>query len=430
VIEPGLALGDVTAPRRSGRFAGAGGSQLLITLDQLVFSAVSFAVLEAVAATTADTGFGVFRFVAQIQTAQWYLGRAVASEPTLVSQAAARNDTERLRAAAATAFGLGLLISLGSVIAALATSGPVRSLLLVQALAAPFLAVFDQARYVSYGSRRPLLALGLDATWLVLFCLIAVGLVGTVGLGMVSAYLTWALTGVAVTVVAAALTGSPLRLDRVWWWLTDQRRLIPGFLVDGAYLAAGMFATYAVVAWAAGIAQFGLFGKALIPITALTVLFVGIGNALLAHLAGRSPEEAIRAPLLVSALAAGACALTALVVWAVPSSIMRGLLHTDWSAVRPVVLILLVYVFGLATGQAAITAAKATGRAWVGARVRTVELCCELAFVALLGSRYGAAGAAAGMAAAWAVGATVAWTGLARHARRASNGARVRSEES
>lgn len=430
MTEPGLAHGDVPALARSGRFAGVGGSQLLITLDQLVFSAVSFAVLEAVAATTADSGFGVFRFVAQIQTAQWYLGRAVASEPTLVSRSAAGNDTERLRAAAATALGLGLLVSLGALAGALVTSGPVRSLLLVQALAAPFLAVFDQARYVSYGARRPLLALGLDATWLALFCVLAIGLAVTNGLGMVSAYLIWALTGVAVTLVAAARTGTPLRLDRIRWWLNDQRRLIPGFLVDGVYLAVGMFATYAVVAWAAGIAQFGLFGKALIPITALTVLFVGIGNALLAHLAGRHPGQAIRAPLLVSALAGAACGVAALLVWVAPPSLMGALLHTDWSAVRPVVLILLVYVFGLATGQAAITAAKATGRAWVGARVRTVELCCELAFVALLGSRYGAAGAAAGMAAAWAVGAAVAWTGLARHARRASQDAHGRAKES
>ena len=156
----------------------------------------------------------------------------------------------------------------------------------------------------------------------------------------------------------------------------------------------------------------------------------GWAGLLLAHLAGRHPGEAIKAPLIVSALAAAACGLAALVVWVVPAPVMRGLLHTDWSAVRPVVLILLVYVFGLATGQAAITAAKATGRAWVGARVRTVELCCELALVALLGSRYGAAGAAAGMAAAWGVGAAVAWTGLARHARRAPRHASVRAEES
>jgi hypothetical protein len=403
------------------RWLAAGGNQILMTVDQLVSSAVSFAVLAAVVTVTSDAQFGVFRFVVLVQTAQWYIGRAVVSEPTLVSRVAATGGPERLRPPAATALCLGLLVALGSGAIAFAVHGPIRSLLLVQALASPFLAVFDQARYVGYARGRPWLSLALDGGWLLLFATVAVGLSVTGHLTMVSGYLVWALTGAVLTLVAVACTGSPLALRQVASWFADQRRLIPGFLIEALYLAGGTFATFAVAAWAAGLAEFGLFSKALIPITTLTVLFVGIGNALLVHLAGRSAGEVIRAPILVVGLAAVACAVFALVVLVAPDGLMSRLLATDWPAVRRVILILLVYVFLLATGQAAIVAAKATGRAWVGPRVRTVELICELGLVAVLGGLWGAAGAAGGMAMAWAVGAAYAWIALTRHARRRSD---------
>jgi hypothetical protein len=335
----------------------------------------------------------------------------------LVSRTAASDDPETLRGPAATGLTLGLLVGLCSLVVGLTLEGPARDLLLIQAIASPMLGVLDHARYVSYGKQRPLLALGLDAGWLTLFVAAATAMALGGRLDVVSTYLLWAATGVAVSLAAVVLTGSPFALHAVRGWLVEQRRLIPGFLVDAVYLAAGIYATFGMAIWATGLDGYGLLRKAMTPITALTVLFVGIGNALLAHLAGRKAREVVRAPAIVSLLAAGVCAVAALVVLVLPADSMGAVLHANWKALEPVVLVLLVYAFLLASGQTAMVAAKASGRAWVGPRVRTIQLCCELALIALLGTRFGVIGAASGMALAWAVGAGIAWIGLARHAR-------------
>jgi Na+-driven multidrug efflux pump len=138
---------------------------------------------------------------------------------------------------------------------------------------------------------------------------------------------------------------------------------------------------------------------------------------MLAHLAGRSPREVVRTPVKVLFLAAAISAVCAVAVLLVPAGLMTSVLHTDWAKVLPLVLILLVYAFLLASGQTAMVAAKATGRAWLGPRVRTVQLACELTLVATFGLWLGIVGVAVGMVTAWLVAAALAWHGLLRNAR-------------
>jgi hypothetical protein len=396
--------------------ARAGGA--VMTVDQLVFSAIAFALQAAAIPVSTDAEFGVLSLVMMIQTGQWYVGRALASEPMVVSRTAAGGRLDRLRGSAATALGLGLVVGLAAAGIGLALDGPARTLLLIQAVASPFLAVLDHSRYVTYGRGKPLQALALDGAWLVLFG-IGVAVVAVMGGSSgISAYLIWAGTGIVVALAAVVVTGvSPLALRGVRGWVVEQRRLIPGFLVDATYLAAGTYATFAVAIWAVGLDDFGLLRKAFTPVTALTVLFVGIGNAMLAHLAGRSPREVVRTPLKVLVLAGVISTLCALAVLVAPAGLMTTVLQTDWSKVLPLVLILLVYAFFLASGQTAMVAAKATGRAWLGPRVRTVELACELILVATFGLWLGVTGVAVGMATAWLIAAGLSWYGLLRHAK-------------
>ncbi|SDJ20873.1 hypothetical protein SAMN05192558_109361 [Actinokineospora alba] len=390
------------------------GRQSLVTADQLVFSAVAFAMQAAAIPVSTGAEYGIFTLVMMVQTGQWYIGRAIASEPMLVSRTA---GDERSRGAAGSALALGLAVGIGSLIVGLFLDGTAQELLFIQAAASPLLGALDHARYVGYGRDRPLIALGVDGVWfgLLVAALVTVALVDE--LTPTRVYLLWAATGVLMSAVAIRLTGSPFAFGSVRRWLSDQWRLIPGFLVDAIYLAAGIYATFGMAIWATGLNDYGLLRKAMTPITALTVLFVGIGTALLAHLAGRSAKDVVRAPALVTALAAIVCAVSALIVLVLPADLMGTLLKADWSTLEPVVLFLLVYAFLLASGQTAMVAAKASGRAWVGPRVRTIQLICELALIALLGTQFGVVGAACGMALAWGVGAGIAWVGLTRHAR-------------
>lgn len=408
---------DGRAPSWFRRLVDRAGYQSLVTVDQLLFSAIAFVVQAAAIPVSTDAEYGIFTLVVMVQTGQWYIGRAIASEPMLVSRTAAATDPKALRPPAATALTLGLVIGVCSLLVALFLDGTARDLLLIQAVASPFLGVLDHARYVGYGKQRPLVSLVLDGGWLLAFAATAATFALADHLSPTRTYAMWAITGILATLVAVALTGGPFSLGSVVGWIKEQRKLIPGFLIDALYLAAGIYATFGMAIWATGLDGYGLLRKAMTPITAMTVLFVGIGNALLAHLAGRSAKDVVRAPAIVSLLAAGVCVAGMLVVVVLPADFMSGLLKADWSTLEPVVLVLLVYALLLASGQTAMVAAKASGRAWVGPRVRTIQLACELALIALLGTQFGVIGAATGMALAWAIGAAIAWIGLTRHAR-------------
>ncbi len=98
---------------------------------------------------------------------------------------------------------------------------------------------------------------------------------------------------------------------------------------------------------------------------------------------------------------------------------MTTALGTPWDGLRPVVLLLLTYAFLLATAQTAMVAAKASGRAWLGPRVRTVQFVTELALVASLGLWLGVIGVALGMTIAWLIAALLAWGGVLRHGDKA-----------
>ncbi|MGM1061128.1 hypothetical protein [Saccharothrix sp. Mg75] len=397
--------------------AATGVRQSAVAIDQLLFSAITFAVQMVAAPVSTDAEFGVFSLVAIVQIGQWYLSRALAAEPLLVSKTV--GDDRARQGAAATSLALGLLVGVGCLAVGLALDGPARTLVLVQALASPFAGLLDHARYVAYARGAAVKALGLNAAWLLLF-LGGVGGVALVGaLGASSTYLVWALGCVPVAVAAVLLTGSPFAFGAVRSWLRDRRDLLPGFLIDAVYLTAGTWATFGVTALVTGIDGLGLLRKALVPVTALTVLFIGISNALLAHLAGRPAREVVRAPMLVSAGAAAVSAVFALLALVAPADLMTAALGTPWDGLRPVVLLLLAYAFLLATGQTALVAAKASGRAWLGPRVRTVQFVSEVALVAVLGLWLGVVGVALGMTTAWLVAAVLAWAGVLRHRDRA-----------
>ncbi|WP_033436166.1 hypothetical protein [Saccharothrix sp. NRRL B-16314] len=392
--------------------AGTAVRQSAVTIDQLVFSAITFAVQLVAAPVSTDAEFGVFSLVAIVQIGQWYLGRAIAAEPLLVSKAVANGDARGVRGAAATSLLLGVAIGLVCLVVGLLLDGPARTLLLIQALASPFTAVLDHGRYVSYARQRPFRALALDGAWLVLF-LGAVGVTVLVGeLDASSTYLLWALSAVPVAAACAWLTGGPFGFGAVRGWLRDRRSLLPGFLIDAVYLTAGTWATFGVTAWVVGLDGLGLLRKALVPVTALTVLFIGISNALLAHLAGRTAREVVRAPMLVSGLAAVVSLVFAGLALIAPADLLTAALGTPWEGLRPIVLVLLAYAFLLATAQTALVAGKASGRAWLGPRVRTVQFVTEVALVALLGVWLGVIGVALGMAVAWLTAAALAWGGL------------------
>lgn len=419
------ALAGERAGARLCRLVSHGLRQSAVTLDQLVFSAITFALQLVIAPNASAAEFGVFSLVAIVQIGLWHLGRGVASEPLLVSRVVDEHAHTRIRGAAATALCLGLAGGVACLAAGAAVTGMARSLLLIQALATPFTAVLDHSRYVNFARKQGRRALSLDGSWLVLFLATTGVYTVLADLDVLSGYLLWALTAIPVAIVAAFRTGTPLALRDVPGWITSQRDLIPGFVIDAAYLAAGTSAVFALTAWLIGLEELGLLRKALIPVTALIVLFIGIGTSMLAHLAGRPQTEVIRAPALVTGLSAAVCVLCAVLTLLAPAELLSAVLGNPWSRLQPLVLILFLYAFLQTAGQLALIAVKSSGRAWLGPAVRTVQFGTELALVAALGLAFGVIGVAIGMIVSWFAAVLLAWTGLLTHRRGPKRAAEV-----
>jgi O-antigen/teichoic acid export membrane protein len=392
----------------------AASPQALVALDQLVFSAISFAIQITLVPVTSAALFGVFQLVLQVQIGQWFFGRAFSSEPMLVSRSAGRPDA--LRGAAATAVLFGTAVGIGCLLVALLLSGPGRYLLLMMAAAAPVTALHDYARYAAYTRGRPGRAILMDGGWLLGYAAVVTLLKITGTLTAYSGFGAWIAVAVVVTVVGVPRTaGWPFEFGKVRGWLREQRRIIPGYAIEGAYLAFGISATFTVATVMIGLDGFGLLRKALLPVTVLLVLFLGIGNALLARLAGREHHEVIRGPVVATGLAAGLAAIGALLTVVLPDGLMTVALGESWSVLRPAVLILIGYAVLQTATHLAVVGCKASGRPWVGPRVRTVQLVVELGLVTLLGHRYDLLGVCAGMTIAWAVAGAIAWSSLIFH---------------
>lgn len=407
------------APGRWFSWVAARGAHLGTVLDQILFSGITFCVSMALLPVTDAAGFGLFQLVLQAQLGQWYLGRALSSEPLLVSRT--QDDPGMRRGAAATSLAFGLGAGVLSLVLAMFVGPQARALLLIHALASPLAAVFDHSRYVLYADGRPFRAVRLTSIWLFGYVAVVAVLALTGGLTMLSGYLGWvALAGVA-GVAGALIAGRPFDLGRIPAWLRAQRGLIPGFTIDAAYLALGISATFALATVILGLGGFGTLRKALLPVTALIVLFIGVGNALLAQLTAGGPtgdpRRFVRGPLVASGVAAVITLPCAAAVLLAPAGLMTAVMGESWDRLRPLILILLGYALLLTTGQLALVAAKAAGRAWVGPRVRTAQLVAELGLVALLGTTHGVAGVAVGMTLAWLFAAVLAWHGLLRDGR-------------
>lgn len=403
-------------------WVSARGAHLGTVVDQVLFSGLTFCISIALLPVTDSAAYGLFQLVLQAQIGQWYLGRAVSSEPLLVSRAI--DDPGMRHGAAATSLAFGLAAGVLSLVLALFVDPLTRTLLLIHAVASPVAAVFDHSRYVLYAEGRPFRAVGVTSIWLFGYVAVVAGLLLTDGLTMYSGYLGWVAPAAVAAVVGALVAGDPWGLSRIPAWLRAQRRLIPGFTVDAAYLAFGISATFALSTVILGLAGFGTLRKALLPVTALIVLFIGVGNALLAHLTAGGPDDDprrfVRGPLLASGFAALITVPCAAAVLLAPPELMTAAMREPWEQLRPLILILLGYALLLTTGQLALVSAKAAGRAWVGPRVRTAQLIAELALVALLGGFHGVRGVAVGMTLAWLFAAALAWHGLLRNTNRQS----------
>jgi hypothetical protein len=386
---------------------------LAITLDQLAFSAAAFLLQFAGAHSSGNAAFAGFSLVTLIQTGQWYMSRAAASEPVLVGRhlhgSGAATAAQRSMNAALL---IGLVGSLVSLAGAAVSDGPLRWLFLMQAVASPVAAIFDHARYLLLASGRAVHALLLDAVWTVTLLVAVAVLLVSGDLTLVTVFLSWGLALVVPTAIGYKLTGVRLPVPgrELRAWIGQNRNLVPGFVADAAFLTFGIYVTFAVVWLVTGSDNLGLFRKALIPVTVLNVVMMGITTVLLTHLTQRAHRATtLKVPMLAT-VAGGLVALVGVLIMLVaPANLIETLFSASWAQMRPLVFVLMLYGFMQLVTMNAVTFAKSHGKSWVGPRVRAVEAIVEVTLVGVFGSLFGIIGVPWALVAAWGLASPIAW---------------------
>ncbi|HTI28148.1 MAG TPA: hypothetical protein VL652_44610 [Kutzneria sp.] len=386
---------------------------LAITLDQLAFSAAAFLLQFAGAHSSGNAAFAGFSLVTLIQTGQWYLSRAAASETVLVGRhlqgSGAAVAAQRSMDTALLIGFVGSAVCLGG---AALTDGPLRWLFLMQVVASPIAAVFDHSRYLLLASGRAVHAFLLDTLWTLTMLVAVAALLVTGNLTPVAVFLSWGLALVVPTAIGFKLTGVKLPVPgrQLRAWFDQNRKLVPGFLVDAAFLTFGIYVTFAVIWLVTGDENLGLFRKALIPVTVLNVVMMGITTVLLTTLTQRAHRATtLRVPMLATVGGGIIALIGVLIMLVLPTNLMELLFNASWDQMRPLVFVLMLYGFMQLVTQNAVTFAKSHGRSWVGPRVRGFEAVVEVTLVGVFGSLFGIIGVPWALVAAWGLASPIAW---------------------
>jgi O-antigen/teichoic acid export membrane protein len=336
---------------------------------QAVSSLSNVLVAVIVARNVSAGDFGRFAVVLATFSIAVGCARALIGEPVLVLRAARAPGSAGgvVRAALVVGAVVGACLVPGAVL----VSPPLRQMLLLLALFLPAVVVQDSLRFVWFAARRPMVALGLDVTWLG----VTTGLILTLDdrRDVVVLTLCWFAGAVVSALVGTWVSGR--RADhgaretlRACWPLG--RRYVMEFLTAGGLAALPVYVLVALVSpYAAGgyRAAQTLLGPTNVAFAAVSSYFVPRANGLEA-----------RRGLVVADLIRLTCALAcAVAVWAtalclMPVSWLAALVGDSAAGAHACLPWLAVGSTLLAVAGGAIVGHRALRAARASLRVRTV----------------------------------------------------------
>ena len=381
--------------------------------DQALSSLTNFALGFLVAHATSTREFGQFGLAFAAYLLVLGCSRALNTEP-LVVRFSGGSVTRWLQATAMVtggALAVGTVAGLGCGLVGVVLKGSEATVLVALGLGLPGLLLQDSWRWAFIAAGRTSLAAANDLVWaLLLFPGLALfmrtGHSSVAGFVVVWGAAGW-LAGL-YGVVQARLLPRPAATPR-WWW--DHRDLGPCFLGEFVALGGGTQISLFGIGSVAGLVAVGALRAGWLVLGPFSLLMMGV------RLAGvpegvralrRSVHHLRRTTVVISAALGTMALLWGAVAVVLPGWLGRALLSSNWEAGRTVLLPLTVYSLasgasvGAAIGMRALTAAGGS------LRVRMLSA-PALVLAGMLGAaRYGANGAAWGLALA-NVGATVAW---------------------
>jgi hypothetical protein len=380
-----------------GRHYATAGTWAII--DQALASGSNFLVAILVVRSVSPADFGAFSIAVLIYVLSVGVSRALTTEPLAIRFGRAVNP---IMAQAPRCLGLalcfGILVGTACIVAALATGGTLRSVLLVLGVTFPLLILQDAGRVAFFALGRGCRAAANDAVWaLVQLPLVAVVMVqpDAQTWHYVAAWLVPGATAGAFMLFQLRVLPS---LRGAGGWFADTRKLAIPLVWNYGLMAAPAYVLFALTPIVASLYELGLARSAYLPYGFFGVVFQSAGLVLLPAASRRSSAHLARLAAWSSAgLGALALVWSIVLAVAVPTQLGVTLFGESWNDTSAIRLIFAAALVAQAIGVGPLVALRALEAPKLLVYVRLVTATLMLSVGVILAARYGAAGLAVGI---------------------------------
>lgn len=315
--------------------------------------------------------FATLSIVLTIYTFFLLLLRAAVGLPVtlLYSRDLAHGRDNELRAAAGVTAGASVVVALGVLLWALATSSDRGQWLVLGALL-PMLLLQDTARYVCFALGRPRAAAEADGVWVILQVVgSAAVLLAAAGTGAVTALLAmWAGAGAVSGCFLLARTGLRPAVGHGARWVQTHRRLAGRLVTDYLVSAGSHHAVFFALAVVAGSGELGRLKAAQTFLGPVVVLLLGgaVFGVPESVRAGGDPTRLWRLTLrLAGALVAAALVCGSVVYLALPA-LGPATFPDAWELARPAIPLLTIFAAAVGASTGATSGLRAMDQnAWL-----------------------------------------------------------------
>lgn len=379
--------------------------------DQAASSSSNFLLALAVLAVADRREFAAFSVVVTGYLLVTQLTRSAFLMPVLILYSDEHAEVRR-RSGPAVAACVAVAVLAAAVFLAAGTRFPEGwTMLVILAVALPFLQYQDAVRHVAFAESSPRVAASCDFAWVGAQVVAMMGARAAGRASPTALFLIWAVAGSVSGLAFGSRLGLLPRFAACRDWLTENgrlcRRLSAEFVLNsGSYYAL----SYGLVL-VAGAEELGRWRAAQALIGPVSVLLLG-GTMLGVPESARVRERAdsLRRFALVLSVGMGGMALAGgAAAYAVVSTVGRDWFPASLDTARPVLPPLTLFAAAVGAAAGAVAGLRVLDQAGWIVRCRAVTGAFGLALGLLLAARWGAVGALGGLTASESSFATAAW---------------------
>lgn len=380
-------------------------------VDQVLSSGTGLLLVVLVAREATPATFGALSVALVVNGLALGINRSAVGEVVVLRLRSQDHDpvrTGRLGLGLAVVSGLVTAVALG--LAGAVIGGEVGTFLGLIAVAAPAVHAQDLHRHVAYGTGRVDHAIALDGTWMAVQGAASAALIASSSATPARLVAAWAAGAACSALVGSVRHRRPPAWSGVEPWWREQRSRSLAFVTDFLVSTGLVQMSFVALSILLPLDEFGALRVAFVSMSPLANLLAGVRALTLAHLAGLAhlPTQALVRAIQVAAAFVAASAIYGTSLVLLPDRWGAELFGETWAEAAPLIAVVAVgEVLRLST-FGAIDLVKVLGPPRALVQTRTVAAAGVVVGLLLGAAVAGPRGAAACMAAGYAI-ATVIW---------------------